>query len=406
MNTSIAVTTAVTTTETTITETTITKIATHKVKLMKPIIFAHGSQIASSLDEICDLASYFVVPKNVTFVWPLKKAGFNLSQKEVMDDIDMIGTYEGRNCIGGDYFDEKPFSYGQVMPNISLYFNCTFEGNDTAFTTGIITFKNIHKKTINIKNIKDDEILMNTLMEPHDDQIVPRKQIWNKNMPLSSVIKFIENYENCGGVFLNCCRYIGKGYEEKRPKFLTIPMTNEIYHSCFYTKLETLKNYALKREFPGISLRSFKDKCKFDKLKMRIAITELIDIIEIKLERDNAISSFEFHSVIEVFHKNEIPLELVIFSMGIKLKRLIHELDKFNDVIILNVTIISPDRNEFKWRLLYICTYFNKNLQEAIIKYQEQVFDYVIASAERVIELVEISKTLYNAIFIWYDKLR
>ena len=391
--------------ETTTSTTTCTN-TTHSVKRIRSIVFAHGCQMESSIDPNSELSSYCIVPENVPFVLPFKKAGFNMSQREVEEDFDILGTSEGRNLISGNCFDETPFKEGEAFPNIKLWFMCTFY--EFGYSTGIITHKNLHKGLINIQKINNnDERLMNTLMEPHDDQIVPREQIWNKRFPLGEIIKMIANYGNCDGIFLNCCRHIGIDCEEKRPQFLTVKMIDSIYHSNFHTKINTLESYAIRREFPGISLRGFRKECNESKLKMRITITELISIIRIKLERCNAISSFEFHSIIEIYHTNEIPLECVIFSMGIKLKNILHSLEKVNEnQIILNSDIVKPDRLEFRWRLIYICKYFNKNLSKSIIEYQAQAFDYVIATAERVIELFEISKGLYNSIWGWYDKLR
>jgi len=389
-------------------ETTTPNTIIHTIKPIKSIVFAHGCQMESSFDPNCNLSSYFIVPENVPFVLSFKKAGSNMSQKEVMDDLDILETYEGRNLISGDCFDESPYKRGHVMPNISLFFNCTFKGTDTAYSTGIITYKNLHKKTINIQKIRNnDECLMNTLMEPHDDLIVPRKQIWNKEFPLGEIIRMITTFGNCGGIFLNCCRHIGIGCEEKRPQFLTVKMTDNIYHSNFHTKINTLESYAIQREFPGLSLRGFRKECNESKLKMRVTIMELISIIRIKLERCNAISSFEFHSIIEIYHTNEIPLECVIFSMSIKLKNILYSLGNVDEEeIILNSDIAKPNRVEFIWRLIYICKYFSNDLSKSIIAYQTQAFDYVIATAERVIQHIEISKVLYNSIWEWYDKLR
>jgi len=369
---------------------------------VRPIIFSHGSQEKNNTPS-----SYFVVPVGI-FVWILKPPGHRMSQSEVNDDLDLLRTPEGRRFISGDFFDEKCMYSGYVTPNVQLFFNCTFRGNEKGFTTGIITNKLLHKETIELKSIKnDEEKLMNILMEPHDDQIIPRRQIWNRRMSLGEVVKLITNAGKFDGIFVNCCRVIEKGCEEVRPQFFTVTNKEEIYHSNIYAKINTLKRFVEQREYPEFFLRGFNEgKCS--KLKLRVTLAIFCEMIEIKLAHDNSLSSFLFHGIIEIFHAKAkgIPLECVVFSMEIKLKRLIGDLERIDSNEIIFKNPLSKSGGDFRWGNLYICKYFMDHLEETLIRYQKDIFDYVIFTAETVINHLEISDVMYKSILSWYDKLR
>lgn len=336
------------------------------------------------------VAGFFICPRGL-HIFVLAQKGKALTGIEVFPDIELYSTREMRSLLSGDLY--QLLGPGQVFKNTNLEFRVVFPNSETCFTTGIVTHGRTLEETLPCSQFSSEQDMMRTLMAPHDDAIIPRDKLWGKEMTIGEMAKLITNvYDNATYIGMFCRTPISEDIG-RTPKFLTVKMTDNVYSECFFTKLELLETCANDREFPGFSLVGLTES----KLKMRVTFTELCAIIRMKLDINNTISSFEFHSVIEIFHAKRIPLECVMFALDIKLYSLVNRLETLelrNVVFAANVT--NPSLL-FVTGLRLLCIKFGANLDARIIA-NEQEIDQVISAAEKAISGMEITKKVHDYI--------
>jgi hypothetical protein len=354
------------------------------------LFIAHGSTIPD----------YVIIPKGVDWFLPITNHGKKMFIKDIEKNHDILQTAESRSYINDDTFDDQKYAPGHVINNAQLIFNCTWS-DEIGYTTGIITTKPLHRELIEIHKMTDEKI-MKELMYPHDESIVKKSDLWNKKMELGELLRLIASKTKNIKIFGLYCRDIPEGCSLNVPKFLSVKMTSEIYHSDFYLKLDTLIECANQRDFPGYEIYNL----EYSKLKMRITVTKLCELIHKKLKTDNTISSLEFHSVIEIYHAKKFPFDCVVFAIEAKLDELCFGLYSTDPQKLIFDSISNPTPKKFLAGLLNICVKFLKNVEDAIVKYQEnKIFDNVIFTAENVINGSIIKKCFYDAIIKYADTI-
>ncbi len=360
----------------------------HKIPL-NPMIFGaitcHGIETQDG--------SFVVIPPNIELC-PLVASGTSLTGHQLLSDIELYKTSDGRQILTPDCC--QIYKPGYVLRNITLHFKTTFPDSNRCYTTGIMTGR-IHETLMELEKFKTDIELRTELMCYHTDAIIPKKELWDTRRDLGDVIKLITNAGKFGRYIGIFCRTTNPKMECNLPKFLTIKMTDEIYNSNFFTKLELLETCATNKEFPEFSLIGLRPS----KLKMRVTFTELCSVIRKKLSINNTISTFEFHSVIEIYHAKKIPMECVLFAVDIKFKFLIKQLDTISEDNInfdINFELNITDKKAFKTGLQTLCVKFRENIVPCIIKYQREAFDKIIFIAEEVVNGQLINKSCYDKI--------
>jgi len=355
-------------------------------------VFAHGTEIRE----------YVIIPPGMEFC-PLAGNSQTLFLREILANIDLYRLHADRLLITPEAFFQS-FCAGHVITNVKLRFRFTFDENGpdgTCFTTGIVSKGCLHETRMAVSSFRSETCMRDALMAPHDESIIPKDELWNSVMSIGKVLKLITNAGKHGRYLGMFCRDPSSKDVGVLPKFLTVEMTNEIYHSCFFAKLDFLETCARAREFPELSLVGLE---YVSKLMMRVVFTELCAIIRMKLNIDNTISSFEFHSVIEIFHAKRVPLECVMFGLERKLLSLVIGLKTFElrDVVFdAEVVIPSPS---FVTGLRLLCIELGANLDIYIVKHKKRI-EQVISAAEKAISGIGISTEVHDYIVALIKKI-
>jgi hypothetical protein len=353
------------------------------------VISGHGSR--------SDENDIVILPKELDWFVPLcaeeKNVGY--SQECSLDDLCVLETIEDRHLINtDDFFEEKPYFAGHAFYNIAINFHVVWPENDCCHTTGIITTGKIHNQILKMSSFKTDETLRDELMRAHDEDIIPKSILWKQTMNLGDVFSCIVQSGKLGGFYGMFCRGVSKNYVNNLPKFLTVPLTKEIYYSNFYVKLEELEYCAAVRNFSGYTQIGSSES----KLQMRVTVTELCASIREKLKYNCTISNFDFHAIIQIFHGKSFPKECVMYSMNLKLGRLYNELSKMDvNSIFIEKTIIKQSQKEFKLGLELLCSKFQTNLETYINKYPIQL-DTIVFVTEKILAGQKISKRFHTEI--------
>jgi hypothetical protein len=350
--------------------------------------------------------TYVVIPKGLPFLLPLAKEGDNLQWQKQFGSLDLsvIRENEGR-CISTSLFDETPYKSGHVLKNVTLCFNVVFKHpndptgkSDNCFTTGIITSRSLHGEIMECSSI--DGSLRDELMKNHEDKIIPRNRLWDQRVQLGNVLKMITDagtYDGMLGIF---CRGESSHRKETLPSFLTVKMSDEIFHSCFFSKMDVLERCAQTKTFDGYNLIGLEES----KLKLRVTFAEICSFARKKLAINNTINSFEFHSVIEIYHTQSVPLECVVFAMELKFSKLIDALIPITDSdLVIDPTVTSPEGTRFLRGMRFLCQQFKTELRKYILCYK-QAFDVVIFVAEKIVDKEVVSKGMYGNIMGYLDK--
>ncbi len=171
-------------------------------------------------------------------------------------------------------------------------------------------------------------------------------------------------------------------------------MAREIYYSNFYTKLEVLEKCVSVKNFESYKLEQVKDS----KLKMRVTFDEICRSIRRKLLFGCTISSFEFHSIIQIYHARIIPKECVLNAMETKLARLCAQLKDMSDLdIILSTGIRHPNINHFRLGLSMLCCKFRIRSNKLVDTHPDSM-DIIVFVSEKTVTGEEISLQFYDKI--------
>ncbi|XWV25703.1 putative orfan [Tupanvirus soda lake] len=357
------------------------------------IIVAHGCRT--------DDGSFVVIPPELPFLTPLCTEGEDLCMNRQVSDFDftILDTHDGRKMINKEFFDEKPYEPGFVLKNISLHFKTIWPTLDLGHTTGIITTGKMHSQMLHLSDFDNDAKLRDELMVSHDKSIYSMEELWDQRKQLGELLRKVVSVGKCGGFFGVFCRGPPEGYEEKLPSFLTISITKDIYYSNFYTKLEELEKCVASRDFSEYKLLGMKES----KLKMRITCDVLCSVIRKKLDFNCTISSFDFHSIVQIYHGKIIPRECVLYSLQIRLDELAKCIRK---ITITNVNlsndIKTPNQKKFKTGLEILCSKFYTAVDK-YIDFHPDTMDIVIFVAEKVVSRKEISLDFYIKILKYIE---
>lgn len=344
------------------------------------IICSHGCE---TVDE-----SFVIIPKGIELC-PLSNNREALVLNEIITELDLCETVEGRRMLDSSFY--SLYTSGSVLRNLLLLFKLTFDREEMktnfCFTTGIMTYGRIHYKILSALDFNTDMKLRDELMIYHDNEIICKEDIWNRIITIGEALKLITNAGKFGRYIGLFCRSKNSISSKVIPKFLTIELTEDVYHSCFFSKLELFENSIGCDRISKFSLLELASS----KLKIRITLTELCRLIREKLSVNNTINSFEFYSTVEIYYTKNIPLECVLFAFEIKFKSLIADLSEIKD--------------SFCGRLLKLLQVFSVGLEKCIKKYQKEAFDNVIFTAEKIVSGQNISPNLRNKIVSYCDKL-
>lgn len=349
-------------------------------------ICAHGRETTDD--------TIVIIPQNIE-LYPLADKQQSLTRWNVLPNIDLYNDIHGRRIVLSTLYNQyKP---GYALRNLELNFNVTFEDTATCHTTGIMTYGRLHDEFLNVSDYKTNTELRNELMCWHEDAIIPKDQIWDKTIDLGNVLKLIENSKKFGKYIGMFCRSKNVCAKNTLPKFVTVKLTNDIFHS-FFDKLDSFEIAAISRNISEFSLTGI----TLSKLKIRVILDELCKAMRQKLLINNTISQFEFYSVIEIYYTKIIPFECTIFTFDIKLRSLIKLLSKMDTV---TCELKTMDEKLFLTGLLTLCYIFSGKLEEYMVKYQKEAFDNVIFIAEKVIEEQTVTFNWYKKIVVYCEVL-
>ncbi|XWV24470.1 putative ORFan [Tupanvirus deep ocean] len=348
--------------------------------------------------------SFVVIPPELSFLTPLCSEGDNLCMNRQVSDFDftVLDTHEGRKMINTEFFDEKPYEPGFVLKNVSLQFKTIWPMLDLGHTTGIITTGKMHSKMLHLSDFETDTKLRDELMFSHDQNIYPKEELWDKKKNLGDVLRKVVSVGKCGGFFGVFCRGLPEGYVEYVPAFFTISLTKEIYYSNFYSKLEELEKCVTTRDFSEYKLVGLKDS----KLKMRVTCDVLCSVIRKKLDFNCTISSFDFHSIVQIYHAKVIPRECVVFSLHLRLEELGKHIRNMTiNNVKLSTDIKTPNQKHFKIGLEILCSRFYTTIEKYLDTHPDTM-DIVIFVAEKMISEKEISLEFYTKILKYIEIFR
>ena len=371
-------------------------------------ICAHGTR---SIDN-----TYVVIPDKIKFVQPIIKEDQLLTWDNEINDLDvefMHNMSERRYAYENNFFDEKPYLPGHVMKNISLTFKVVFTSGD-CYTTGIITNGNIHNKLLNVNHFQNENDLKNELMRYHDNSIILSDYLWNNNIDLGDILSLITQKNDNIGLIGFFCRQ--SNIKEEIPKFVTVNIDEDIYHSNFLSKLEALETC--------VTNNNYEDYCIIDlidsDIKKNITFAALVSTIKYKLGLNNTINSFDFHSIIEIYHTKKIPFECIIFGIEIKLNEQLYYFNTLESAFIENIyelqeceafhrslrdNLSQSDRllednitgNNFNRIMQNICIIVKHNIKEYIKRYQTYL-DILLIVGDLMISGNIISYNIYRKI--------
>lgn len=357
------------------------------------IISAHGRR---SIDN-----TYVVIPHQLDYLLPLAPEDTNLKFGKHFCNLDMDCFYSNndRSLINIDnFFETKPYLPGFVLKNITLKF-CVEWNNGDCHDTGIFSTGNFRGSFIKKNNFKNDSQMQQELMSYHDKDIYPCEQLWRKEKNLGDILYQIIKSKKYGGYIGIFCRGLSQFRTETIPKFVSIDITSDIYYSNFYDKLEEMEICVTERNFTTYSL----DIIEPSKLKYRITFDEICREIRNKLTYSCTISSYDFHSVIQIYHTKIIPIECVTNSFKIKLVKLIECLNKFNlDNIFLEADIL---KSIFKYILLSLCKKFLLKLNYLMFARPNQL-DIIVYVVENILNGNIIAKCYCNDIMNFAKNLK
>lgn len=347
-------------------------------------ICAHGTR---SIDN-----TYVVIPNKIKFIQPIIKEDQLLTwDKEINNlDIEFMQNMSGRQyAYENNFFDEKPYLPGHVMKNISLTFKVVFTTGD-CYTTGIITDGNIHNKLLNINHFQNENDLKNELMRYHDNSIILSDYLWDNDINLGDILNLItQKKDNIGLIGFFCRR---SNIKEEIPNFVTVNIDDDIYHSNFLLKLEEFETCVTNDNYGDYTLIGLIDS----DIKKNVTFNALISIIKYKLELNNTINSFDFYSVIEIYHTKKIPIECVIFGIEIKLSDQLYYFDMIKSVFIENI-YDNITGNNFIGIMKNIYINVKQNINKYIKIYQTYL-DILLIGGDIIISGDIISYSIYKKI--------
>lgn len=357
----------------------------NKINKINGVISAHGC--------LCLDNSYIIIPPELDYILPLSAENTNLSFDKGISNLDMECLYSKneRALINiSDFFETKPYLPGYVMKNVTLVFCVEWDDGD-CHDTGIFTTGNFRGNFKKKKHFEHDDHMQQELMLYHDKDIYSNKELWRKKKKLGEILDQIVKSGKTGGYIGVFCRGPSRYHIDSIPKFVTIDLSPEIYYSNFYHKLEEMESCVAKRNFYSYTM----DIIKPSKLKSRITFDEICKEIRQKLTHGCTISSYNFHSVVQIYHSKIIPIECILQSLQIKFQKLTDFYRNFdNEKILLEADIV---KSLFKKILLHLYKKIQSKLYMLAMSHPDQL-DIVIYVSEKILEGITITKHHSNDI--------
>lgn len=352
-------------------------------------IFAHGGRFDND---------FVIIPRGIR-LWPLVDEGYNLEWQNQIGqlDFDIMEDHLGRSYINKEFFGTKIFESGDCIPNITLDFCVTFKSGN-GHTTGVVTNKKIHREFVELDEFDSDNELMNELMKPHDESIIPKKKLWKKQMKLGEVLKLIVDAKKFGTYYGIFCRSVASNLPAEIPSYLSIKKDDKFFHSSFEERLNLLETRTKNKDFNDFVFKE--NSLKFSKLKMRITFSVLTHIIRLKLRVNNTMSNLDFYSVIEICETKKVPVECVQLCVDFKLNELVKNLDMVDlSCVVIETKTIMIDTLKFKFKMVLIdlCKKLRLKLSTCLIEFQDEI-DLIIFVCEKIINKEKISTNFYNKI--------
>lgn len=258
------------------------------------VIAAHGCRSS-------DL-SYVILPSSIT----LHCIGATDTTIDALDvDIDIICDNDTRKLHESAY-PHSPSTYpsGAAIKNVDLLFKLVFS-TDTFYSTGIITRGSMMQSIGNIPHNISDETLMKMAMKSHDNSIIPMEQLWGSSKHLGQVFRMLETTGKRMDLIGAFCRAARN--TDIAPTFMTVTIDETIYHESFIDKLIRIETLPID-EFSLMHT----DVIPMSRLKYFVTREYLCRSMRTSIARDNTVSSFMFHSVIEIHRTARLPKECVV----------------------------------------------------------------------------------------------
>lgn len=308
------------------------------------------------------------------------------------DDYDLIWTASMRRLTWNSCElseDEKIFSEGDVIPDIKISFKNVYP-DKTFGSGGIVTTCYIHKYSLPIENRKDKD-LMESILHAHDNAIIDKQKLWDKEWNLGDVLKLITKSGKRGNYILFCCRsLIGT---DKVPKWSTKQQKledSDPYFNRFDKKVYWLKNLNNNNAINTLLLEDNKFKTKF---KTRIFLRSFYEQIMIKYNTGFTITMEEFYGLNEIFYNKKVPSLLIKSYIKIGFYNLSKSLSNIDPTVIkFEENILKNDNDSKKewWmtlkKVVHITNEYFETLVNADFKGKLSSVDNVMRIAEKIVD--------------------
>lgn len=352
-------------------------------------IVAHGSRSPDS--------TYVVLPRDgPSFIHCVAQTDTVTNLQDV--DTSIIDDVDGRMLHDGAYPDSpKAYMRGAAFKNVELHFHVIFPQISAFYTTGIVTSKKMMKRLAAIDGRCDGSI-MPLAMDAHDDRIIPKDDLWNKTKHLGEVINILRSAGKLNGFIGVFCRAVDP--KERAPGFSTVKIDEKIYHESFLDKLDFIEGLQKDHNFTQLT-----SPCpNISATKYSITISQLSRIMRMSLADNNTVSSFMFHSVIEIYHAHIVPKECVLMATEILFNGFLQSLRNMKSSNI-RIQVDSPNIDLLIRGVSYVITQWFirqesagtvwEHIEAAMARYA-LAFDNITIIVNRIVTSREISKELYN----------
>lgn len=356
-------------------------------------IVAHGTR---SLDS-----TYVVLPRDgPAFIHCIAGTDTSTNLHEV--DTSLINDRDGRMLHEGAYPDSpKAYMRGMAFKNVELQFHVIFPCISEFYTTGIVTSKKMLEYSMGIGDMSDSSV-MHSSMGAHDDEIIPKGDLWRKTMHLGEVINILRSAGKLHGFIGVFCREANPN--ERIPKFSTVKIDEKIYHESFLDKLDFIEGLGKDCQFSQLT-----SPCpNISSIKYSIAISQLSRIARMSLADDNTVSSFVFHTIIEIYHAHIVPKECILMATELAFNEFISQ-SRVMKHDAVHIHVDSPNTKVLVGGVSFIITKWFMRLdlvaqhKKTVWEYIETAmsafavaFDNILKITNNIVTGCEISKELYD----------